>query len=221
MNENVGQYTASQRSCLPFSGHGQKCPVWPGPVLVIRQRPYPPDTLPPGSCARITTVHEEFRHTLSKNQICQGAIIEIPVKNNHSLKDGIPMTENTSYPDDTGQLLKVLVATEHARADALFRKDRRALESLLAKDFVEIGLFGRFSREDFLARILPLFTLHSFNIDDPHVRRTGHDAAEITYRCTEDATMGRNKKSGSFVVTAHYSLIGNLWKISRWEIAEH
>jgi hypothetical protein len=129
-----------------------------------------------------------------------------------------PMTENPPYHDDTGQLLKILVASEHARADALFRKDRRALESLLAKDFVEINLFGHFSREDFLTRILPLFTLHSLSIDDPHVRRTGHDTAEITYRCTEGATLGRNKKSGSFTVTAHYSLIGNLWKISRWEI---
>ena len=131
------------------------------------------------------------------------------------------MTENTPSHDDTGQLLKILVASEHARADALFRKDRRALESLLAHDFVEIGPFGRFSREDFLTRILPLFTLHSFSIDDPRVRRTGHDTAEITYHCTEDVTLGRNKKSGSFVVTSHYSLIGNLWKISRWEIAGH
>ena len=65
------------------------------------------------------------------------------------------------------------MASEHARADALFRKDRRALESLLAKDFVEIGLFGRFNREDFLTRIFPLFTLHSFNIDDPSVQEDG------------------------------------------------
>jgi hypothetical protein len=122
-----------------------------------------------------------------------------------------------SYENDSG-LLKVLVATEHARADALFRKDRRALESFLAPDYVEINLFGRFNREDILIRILPLFTLHSFSIDEPHVQRTGKDTAVITYRCTEEATMGRNKKSGTFPVVARYMLIGNLWKISRWEI---
>jgi hypothetical protein len=128
------------------------------------------------------------------------------------------MTENPSYSDDSAQLLKKLIALEHARADALFRKDRRALESFLAPDFFEINLFGRFSREDILTRILPLFTLHSFSIDEPVARHTGKDTAVITYRCTEDATLGRNKKSGTFPVAAHYSLIGNLWKISRWEI---
>jgi len=127
------------------------------------------------------------------------------------------MKENFSLDDDTG-LLKILVASEHARADALFRKDRRALESFLAPDYYEVNLFGRFSREDILTRILPLLTLHAFSIDDPHVRRTGKDTAEITYHCTEDATFGRNKKQGTFPVNARYTLIGNLWKISRWEI---
>jgi len=128
------------------------------------------------------------------------------------------MTENPPFRDDTSRLMKVLLASEHARADALFRKDRRALESLLAPDFVEINLFGRFNREDLLTRMLPLFTLHSLSIDDPHVERTGNDSAEITYRCTEDATLGKNKKSGSFRVIARYRLIGNLWKIISWEI---
>jgi hypothetical protein len=128
------------------------------------------------------------------------------------------MTENPLYSDDPAQLLKKLLVIEHARADALFRKDRRALESFLAPDFFEINLFGRFSREDFLTRLFPLFTLHSFSIDEPHVLRTGKDFAVITYRCTEDATLGRNKKSGTFPVAAKYSLIGNLWKISSWEI---
>jgi len=128
------------------------------------------------------------------------------------------MTENFSYRDDPAKLLRILIALEHARADAWFRKDRRALESFLAPDFVEINLFGRFSREDILTRILPLFTLHSFTIDEPHARLTGNDTAELDYRCTEEATLGRNTKNGTFPVTARYSLIGNLWKISRWEI---
>ena len=132
---------------------GQKCSVWP--ETGHPEGPDRQDTLSPASCSRITPVHEECMTNRSKNQVCQGATFEIPVKNNHSLKDVLSMTENPPYHDDTGQLLKILVASEHARADALFRKDRRALESLLAKDFVEINLFGHFSREDFLARILP------------------------------------------------------------------
>lgn len=128
------------------------------------------------------------------------------------------MTENHLHLYDAGHLLKILVASEHARADALFRKDRRALESLLAPDFVEIGLFGRFSRDDILTRIFPLFTLHSLSMDEPRVRSLSNDVGELTYRCTEDATLGRNRKNGTFRVIARFSLIGDRWKISRWEI---
>ena len=128
------------------------------------------------------------------------------------------MSVTTPDSDSTEQLSKILLAREHARADAWFRKDRRALDALLAPDYREINNFGRFSREDILARIVPLLTLHSFAIDQPHVTRTGKDTAVITYRCTEDATLGKNRKSGTFPVTARYSFIGNRWKISRWEI---
>jgi hypothetical protein len=127
------------------------------------------------------------------------------------------MTETPPDSDTTEQLLKILLAREHARADAWLRKDRRALDALLAPDYTEINNFGRFTREDILNRIFNLFSLHSFTIKAPHVRRTGKDTAVITYTCTVDSTLGKVKKIGTFPVTAQYSLIGKLWKISLWQ----
>jgi hypothetical protein len=128
------------------------------------------------------------------------------------------MTESLSEYGTTDQLLKILLAREHARADAWLRRDCRALDALLAPDYYEINLFGRFSREDILTRIFNLFVLHSFSINEPHVKRTGKDSAVITYQCTEDSTLGKVRKTGTFAVVAHYLLTGNLWKLSRWQI---
>jgi hypothetical protein len=128
------------------------------------------------------------------------------------------MIETPPDSDSIEQLSKSLLAREHARADAWFRKDRRALDALLGPDYREINNFGHFSREDILARIFPLLTLHSFAIDQPHVTRTGRDTAVITYNCTLDSTLGKIRKTGAFPVSAHYALTGNLWKISLWEI---
>jgi hypothetical protein len=128
------------------------------------------------------------------------------------------MIETPPDSDSTEQLSKILLAREHARADAWFRRDRRALDALLAPDYREINNFGHFSREDILARIFPLLTLHSFAIDQPHVTKTGRDTAVIAYTCTLDSTFGKIRKTGSFPVSAHYTLAGSLWKISLWEI---
>jgi hypothetical protein len=133
-------------------------------------------------------------------------------------KDGMFMMESLSEYGTTDQLLKILLASEHARADAWLRRDCRALDALLAPDYYEINLFGRFSRDDILTRIFNLCTLHSFSINEPHVKRAGKDSAVITYQCTEDISMGKVRKTGTFAVEAHYSLKGNLWKLTRWQI---
>jgi len=90
------------------------------------------------------------------------------------------MTQTPSDYENSEQLLKILLAREHARVDAWFRKDLRALDALLAPDYQEINMFGRFSREDIQARIFPLLTLHSFTINDPYVKCSGKNTAVIS-----------------------------------------
>ena len=80
------------------------------------------------------------------------------------------MSDRNTALQDPEQLKKLLVAREHARADAWLRKDRRALEALLAPDFVETSSLGRFGRQEVFDRLFPALTLHEFTIENPSIR---------------------------------------------------
>jgi hypothetical protein len=59
------------------------------------------------------------------------------------------MISSSSSPVDPAQIQKILLAREHAWADAGFLKDRQALYTLLAQDFVETNELGTFDRAGF------------------------------------------------------------------------
>jgi hypothetical protein len=124
---------------------------------------------------------------------------------------------NTASPDPE-QLKKILVLREHARADAWLRKDRRALEALLAPDFVEVSSLGRFARKELLDQLFPVLTLHEFIIEDPGIRITGENTAVLSYRCRERLTAGKRLIEGTFRVLATYTRDGKQYKLSLWEI---
>ena len=73
----------------------------------------------------------------------------------------------TFQPEDPTQLAKILLAHEKARARAWKEKNSRALEVLLAPDYLEITMLGRFSKKDILISLLPAISLHEFVISDP------------------------------------------------------
>jgi hypothetical protein len=56
--------------------------------------------------------------------------------------------------DDAGQLATILLAHEKARARAWKEKNSRALEVLLAPDFIEINGLGLFSEKEILVSLL-------------------------------------------------------------------
>ena len=118
---------------------------------------------------------------------------------------------------DPEQIKKLLVVREHARADAWLRKDRRALDALLAPDFVEINSIGRFSREELFDRLFPVLTLHEFTIEDPVLRITGENTMVLTYRCYERLTVDQRPVVGTFRVTATYTRDGKQYRLSAWE----
>jgi hypothetical protein len=128
------------------------------------------------------------------------------------------MADQKARQPDPEQLKKILVVREHARADAWMRKDRKALEALLAPDYREISSLGNFSRTEVFSRLFPSLTLHSFSIDDPSLRITGERAAVISYRCTESFTFDGKRVEGSYRVFATYGLDNNQYRLSRWEI---
>jgi len=128
------------------------------------------------------------------------------------------MADRNAASRDPEQLKKLLVLREHARADAWMRKDRRALEALLAPEFVEINSLGKFNREELLDRVLPALTLYEFTIEDPSVRITGEKSAVLSYRCHERLAVDGKQIEGTFRVFASYTRDGNQYRISMWEI---
>jgi len=128
------------------------------------------------------------------------------------------MTDRNTASQDPEQLKKILVLREHARADAWLRKDRRALEALLAPDFVEMSSLGRFTRKELLERLFPVLTLHEFILEAPGIRITGENTAVLSYRCRERLTAGKKLIEGTFRVFATYTRDGKQYQLSLWEI---
>lgn len=120
--------------------------------------------------------------------------------------------------DDPGQLATILLAHEKARARAWKEKNLRALEVLLAPDFIEINLLGRFPKKDLLVSLFPSLTLHEFTISDPRLVTASADSAILTFQCTEDLTIRSQRVTGTFHVAAHYTRRENKWLLLLWQI---
>jgi len=128
------------------------------------------------------------------------------------------MADQNAASRDPEQIKDLLVVREHARADALLRKDRRAFEALLAPDYVEINTLGRFTRDEFFDRLFPVLTLHEFRIEDPVLQVKGENTAVLSYRCYERLTVDKKPVAGTFRVTATYVRDGKQYRLSAWEI---
>jgi hypothetical protein len=124
----------------------------------------------------------------------------------------------TVSPEAPDQLATTILAHEKARALAWKEKNTRALEVLLAPDFIEINMLGRFSKKEIFASLLPTLTLHEFIISDPKLIVASPDAAILTYRCIEDLMAGGKRITGTFHVAAHYAKRENKWVLLLWQI---
>jgi|WetSurMetagenome_2_1015567.scaffolds.fasta_scaffold72870_3 hypothetical protein len=127
------------------------------------------------------------------------------------------MADQNAATRDSEQIKNLLVVREHARADALLRKDRRALDALLAPDYVEINSIGRFTKEELFNRLFPVLTLHEFTIEDPAIRITGENTVVLRYRCHERLTVDGKPVDGTFHITATYTRNGKQYRLSGWE----
>jgi hypothetical protein len=114
----------------------------------------------------------------------------------------------------------MLLAHEKARARAWKEKNSRALEVLLAPDYLEITMLGRFSKKDILTSLLPTLSLHEFVISDPKLVVASSDAAILPYRCIEDLTVSGQRITGTFNVAAHYARRENKWLLLVWQITQ-
>lgn len=128
------------------------------------------------------------------------------------------MNEHPAHNQDPDQLKNLFLVLEHARADAWLRRDKRALEALLAPDFLEINTFGRFNRDDLIVRIFPRLVLQTFTIENPALLPLGDDTAALTYQCYEEHTVDARKIKGTFSVTSIYHWNGKKWRLTLWQV---
>jgi hypothetical protein len=126
--------------------------------------------------------------------------------------------DTDSASRDTGRIKDMLIVLEHARADAWLRRDRKALDALLAPDFVEINTLGRFSRAEVLGKLFPALVLHEFTIGAPVLTMEGPDTAVLEYRCEESFTFGGTPTRGVFLVHATYVRGETRFRLKTWEI---
>jgi hypothetical protein len=128
------------------------------------------------------------------------------------------MAFQTDPPGHDVQLEKVIIAREHARADAWMRKNRQALDALLDDGYTEINTLGRFTKKEVLNTLVEGITLHSFSVSKPKLVDVADDVAALTYRCDETFTMGGDVQDVAAMVTALYIRHGTLWKLLLWQI---
>jgi hypothetical protein len=127
------------------------------------------------------------------------------------------MADPDTATRNSGQFRNYLVMREHARAGAWIRRDRKALEDILAADYMEINPLGRFTREDLLDRLFPALLLHEFTIEDPEIRVTGENTVVLRYRCHERLTVDRKEIELDFRVSATYTRDGEHYRLAAWE----
>jgi hypothetical protein len=128
------------------------------------------------------------------------------------------MTGPNAASQDPEHIRKILIVREHARADAWLRKDRRALEALLAPDFVEINSRGRFGRDAVLDHLFPACSLQEFTMEEPVIHELSQNTAVISYRCHEAFTVNGEKTEGTFSVSATYTINNNQYRLAAWQI---
>lgn len=124
----------------------------------------------------------------------------------------------TAPSGDTGQLPTILLAHEKARSRAWGEKNSRALEVLLAPDYLEINWLGRFTKQEMVRNLLPSLCIHEFTISEPRLIVASPDSAILTYRALGDLAMGGQRMAGTFHGAAHYAKREGKWVLLLWQI---
>lgn len=117
-----------------------------------------------------------------------------------------------------GPLPTILLAHEKAHARALKERNKKALEVLLAPEFIGITPSGRFSKKDVLSTLLPGLILQEFIISNPQLMGASPDSAILVYQCIADCTMDGQSMTGTFHVAAHYAKQEEKWVLLVWQI---
>lgn len=119
---------------------------------------------------------------------------------------------------DNSELLQTLITLEEARREGWMKRDAKALEDLMADDFMEINYFGRLSRDEILGELFPKLNLDRFTMEDFQLVDACDEAATLTYHCFEKITYEVSEVTGNFHVAATYAMRDGRWRLLLWQI---
>jgi len=111
-----------------------------------------------------------------------------------------------------------LIRGEERRRTAWVDRDAKALDDLMADDFIEINYFGRTPKSDILEDLFPKLTLNRFEMEDFELVAGSDDVATVTYHCYESITFEGSEVHGEFHVAATYRRRDGRWQLLLWQI---
>ena len=116
---------------------------------------------------------------------------------------------------ETYQIIKDL---EYQRADAWLKHDREALSALLHKNYIEVNIFGRFTKQQVLDELFPNHVLLEYQMSDIEWLNLGKSAGGLSYHVTEKLESGEKVESYICHVVSLYKKEENSWRLLLWQI---
>ena len=93
---------------------------------------------------------------------------------------------------ETYQILKDL---ENQRAEAWLKHDQEALSVLLHKDYIEVNIFGRFTKQQVLDELFPNHVLLEYQMNNIEWLNLSESAGGLSYHVTEKLKTGDKVES--------------------------
>jgi len=118
-------------------------------------------------------------------------------------------------PVDTKATLTNL---EYRRANAWIAKDKAALAALLHPDYLELNIFGRFTRQQVLDELFDRHVLIDYAMSDIEFRELGSDVCALCYYVVERLQSAGTVSQYHCVVTATYKKTPTGWLLAIWQI---
>lgn len=107
---------------------------------------------------------------------------------------------------------------ERGRSDAWIRRDKEALGRLLHHDYLEVNIFGRFSKQQVLEELFGRHQLLEYEVSEERNLELGEGACGLSYRVSETLRSDGKTQRFDCLVTSIYRNGGNGWRLALWQI---
>ncbi len=114
--------------------------------------------------------------------------------------------------------IEKIIELEEKRAKAWLDQDKDALRKHLHKDYLEINIFGRFSKQQALDDLFDQHQLLEYQMSEQKRIDLGETAWGLSYRVKEKLKSGGQVSAFECFVIAIYKQEGKNWLLRLWQI---